>query len=81
MDKQPSTSNEEITQINYTQINETPFTMVERDGKYALLVGNVLVTDWDTERKTRNKALIKNMNWAQITGVIMAMINNNLKNK
>ena len=81
MDKQASTSNEEITQINYTQIDETPFTMVEKDGKYALLVGNVLVTEWDTERKTRNKALIKNMNWAQITGVIMAMINNNLKNK
>ena len=59
MDKQASTSNEEITQINYTQIDETPFTMVEKDGKFALLVGNVLVTNWDTERKTRNKALIK----------------------
>ena len=79
MDKQPSTFNEENIQINYTNIDETPFTMVERDGKYALLVGNVLVTDWDTERKTRNKALIKNMTWAQITGVVMAIINNQNK--
>lgn len=82
MDKQILTSNnEEVTQINYTQIDETPFTMVEKDGKHALLVGNVIVTDWDTERKTRNKALIKNMTWAQVTGIVMAIVNNNLKNK
>lgn len=82
MDKQHSNSNnEEVTQINYTQIEDTPFTMVERDGLHALLVGNVLVTEWDTERKTRNKALIKNMTWAQVTGVVMAIVNNNLKNK
>ena len=82
MDKHLLTSdNKEVTQINYTHIEETPFTMVEKDGQFALLVGNVLVTDWDTERKTRNKALIKNMTWAQVTGVIMAIVNNNLKNK
>ena len=75
MDNLHSTS-EEVTQINYTTKENTPFTMVERDGKYALLTGNVLVTDWDTERKTRNKALIKNMTWAQVTGVVMAIINN-----
>jgi len=75
MDNLHSTSNE-VTQINYTKIDNTPFTMVEREGKYALLTGNVLVTDWDTERKTRNKALIKNMTWAQVTGVVMAIINN-----
>lgn len=82
MDKQLLNSKEEEKiQINYESIEETPFTMVERDGQYALLVGNVLVTEWDTERKTRNKALIKNMTWAQVTGVIMAIVNNNLKNK
>ena len=80
MDKQLLTSKEEETiQINYESIEDTPFTMVERDGQYALLVGNVLVTEWDTERKTRNKALIKNMTWAQITGVVMAIINNQNK--
>ena len=78
MDNLQSTS-EEVTQINYTSIEDTPFTLVERDGQYALLVGNVLVTEWDTERKTRNKALIKNMTWAQITGVVMALINNQNK--
>lgn len=75
MDNLHSTS-DEVTQINYTKIENTPFTMVERDGQFALLTGNVLVTDWDTERKTRNKALIKNMTWAQVTGVVMAIINN-----
>ena len=75
MDNLHSTSNE-VTQVNYTKIENTPFTMVERDGQFALLTGNVLVTDWDTERKTRNKALIKNMSWAQVTGVVMAIINN-----
>ena len=82
MDKQLLNSEKEETiQINYESINDTPFTMVERDDKYALLIGNVLVTDWDTERKTRNKALIKNMTWAQVTGIVMAIVNNNLKNK
>ena len=80
MDKQLLNSEKEETiQINYESIKETPFTMVERDGQYALLVENVLVTDWDTERKTRNKALIKNMTWAQITGVVMAIVNNQNK--
>ena len=78
MDKLHSTS-EEVTQINYTKIEDTPFTMVENNNQYALLVGNVLVTEWDTERKTRNKALIKNMTWAQITGVVMVLINNQNK--
>ena len=78
MDNLHSTS-EEVTQINYTPIENTPFTMVERDGQFALLTGNVLVTDWDTERKTRNKALIKNMTWAQVIGVVMALINNQIK--
>lgn len=78
MDNLHSTS-EEVTQINYTPIENTPFTMVERDGQFALLTGNVLVTNWDTERKTRNKALIKNMTWAQVTGVVMALINNQIK--
>lgn len=78
MDNLHSTS-EEVTQINYTPIENTPFTMVERDGQFALLTGNVLVTNWDTERKTRNKALIKNMTWAQVIGVVMALINNQIK--
>ena len=78
MDKLQSTS-EEVTQINYTRIEDTPFTLVENNNLFALLVGNVLVTEWDTERKTRNKALIKNMTWAQITGVVMALINNQNK--
>ena len=63
MDKLQSTS-EEVTQINYTRIEDTPFTLVENNNLFALLVGNVLVTEWDAERKTRNKALIKNMTWA-----------------
>jgi len=80
MDKQLLNSEKEETiQINYESINDTPFTMVERDGKYALLVGNVLVTDWNTERKTRNKALIKNMTWAQVTGIVMAIVKNQNK--
>ena len=78
MDNLHSTS-EEVTQINYTPIENTPFIMVERDGQFALLTGNVLVTDWDTEKKTRNKALIKNMTWAQVIGVVMALINNQIK--
>ena len=78
MDNLHSTS-EEVTQINYTPIENTPFTMVERDGQFALLTGNVLVTAWDTEKKTRNKALIKNMTWAQVIGVVMALINDQIK--
>ena len=78
MDNLQSNS-EETTQLNYTKIENTPFTMVERDGQFALLTGNVLVTNWDTERKTRNKALIKNMTWAQVIGVVMALINNQIK--
>ena len=33
-----TSNNKEVTQINYTQIDETPFTMVEKDGQFAIIV-------------------------------------------
>lgn len=73
MDNKQS-SFEEKEMVEYTNIENSPFTMVRTEDKYALLIGNVQVSEWDNEKNTKAKTDIKNMDWAMLTTIILTMV-------
>ena len=76
MDKLHSTSKEEKTQINYEQIDGTPFTLVEVEEKgYTLLIGNSQVMEWtETKEEALKMTEIENLNWQTLTSMIAVLV-------
>lgn len=77
MDNKNLTSKTKVKEeVIYTQIEGTPFTMVEMADKgYTLLIGNTQVVEWNQDKKEIEKMTeIKNLNWASLTSMIAVLV-------
>ena len=77
MDKQKLNSKTEVKEeVIYTQINGTPFTLVEMNEKgYTLLIGNTQVMEWvKTREEAEGMTEINNLNWQTLTSMIAVLV-------
>lgn len=71
-----TSSNEEVQQLNYEQIDGTAFTLIGEEGKeWLIAIGHTLATPKNFETKEEAIAYIETKPWEMITAVITQYTN------